>query len=29
MATMKTNFKPIKKQRHLEMALESISGHPK
>ncbi|MDO8869995.1 MAG: METTL5 family protein [Methanobacteriaceae archaeon] len=26
---MKTNFKPIKKQRHLEMALESISGHPK
>lgn len=29
MDTMKTNFKPIKKQRHLEMALESISGHPK
>lgn len=26
---MKTNFKPIKKQRHLEMALESISSHPK
>ncbi len=26
---MKTNFKPIKKQRRLEIALESLPSHPK